>query len=138
MKLKLLLVDNTEMIRNAIAEYLEDIGHLVDTAKNATSAMELIESNVYDIIITDLCMPDLGYDAESGLYLLKYIKRHLPNVEVIVMSGDPCIETSLTAIKYGAFYFFSKPFSLEALKDKIEIIRNMKLGCRSTASHATG
>lgn len=136
MKMKLLLVEEMEVIRNAIAEYLEDIGHLVDTAQNAISALELIETKPYDIIITDLCMPDIGRDLENGLFLLKYVKRHVPNVEVIVMSGDPGIETSLTAIKNGAFYFFSKPFSLESLKDKIDIIRSSKNGSRYPVAHS--
>lgn len=124
--MKLLIVDDDRMIRNAISEYLVGIGYYVDTAGNATSAMESIESNHYDVMITDLYMRDLGYDAENGLYLLKYVKQHMPHVELIVMSGDPFIETSLTPIKYGVFYFFSKPFSLDALKDKIDVIRNTR------------
>lgn len=138
MKMNLLIVEDKRMIRSAIAEYLEDIGHAVDTAKNATSAMERIASQHYDIIITDLSMPDFEYNMENGLYLLKYAKQHLPDVEVIVMSGNPCLEVSLTAIKYGAFYFFSKPFSLGALNDKIEIIRHMKIGNPYPASQALG
>ncbi len=122
MTTNVLIVDDNDVIRNAIEEYLTLVGYDVDTANNAASAMELMASCDYDIIVTDLHMPDLGYDMESGFYLLKYAKQYLPKAEVIVMSGDASLETSLNAIKHGAYYFFSKPFSLATLKDKIDII----------------
>ncbi len=135
MQTKVLVVDDTNVIRNAISEYLTGLGHDVDTAGSMADAMELMEAKRYNILITDLYMPDLGYNAENVLFLIKYIKKHIPGIEVIVMSGDPSIETSLSAIKQGAFYFFSKPFALAALKDKINIIKHKQSKTKQTRSH---
>src|SRR5712691_12103614 len=98
----LLLIDDDAAVRQML-EMLFSGKHECHTADRAEQAMELLEFQDYDVVITDVSMPGLG-----GVEILKHIKlRHA--IPVIVISGRPD-EYQDMALKIGAFAFFSKPF----------------------------
>ncbi len=121
---RVLVVDDDDIIRTAIAEYLVALGYEVDTAEDAGAAMEKLRKVRYGIVVTEINFPNFtgGY---SGRYLLGHIRYRSPWSKVIVITGDASIDTGLEAIRLGACYWLTKPFSLTVLRDRIAIVLNL-------------
>ena len=75
MNAKILIVDDELAIRNLITKYLQTAGYECHTAENAASAKEILASNTIDLLLTDIKMP-----GESGLDLIRYAKKHYPEL----------------------------------------------------------
>ena len=86
----------------------------ISLAKNADEALNLIHTYHFDILITDLIMPDM-----SGLELLKETKLHSPETEVIVATGFASIESAITAMKLGARDYITKPIDTSMMMEKV-------------------
>jgi len=123
---KILVVDDEEPIRTVIEAYLTQLGHHVDSADGFESALSLLKSNEYDIIITDKNMPHPDGSQESGLSLLEYARKYYPHSETLLMTGYPTINTAVESMKMGAFDYILKPFSMETLKEKVGRILEYK------------
>lgn len=115
MKPVVLLVDDEDTIRLFLEKTLCDEGYEALTAATGNEALELTMSELPDLVLLDLKLPDL-----SGLEVLKQIKESVPEVCVIMLTAFGDIETAVTAIKRGAFDFVSKPVNLEQLLMTIE------------------
>ena len=87
--------------------------HKCHTAERAEQALEFLEVQRYDVVITDVSMPGLG-----GVEILKRINERHAGTPVIVISGRPD-QYKETAIELGAFAFFGKPFSLAAIEASV-------------------
>ena len=103
---RVLVIDDEVSITDALRLVLIDLGHHVDSAKNGAEAKELLKGSPYDLVFTDLRLPDT-----SGIDLLALIKSNTPNTEVIVMTAHGSLDIAIEAIKQGAFYFIEKPFT---------------------------
>ena len=103
---RVLVIDDEVSITDALRLVLMDLGHHVDAAKNGAEAKELLKGSPYDLVFTDLRLPDA-----SGIDLLTLIKSNTPNTEVIVMTAHSSLDIAIEAIKQGAFYFIEKPFT---------------------------
>jgi DNA-binding NtrC family response regulator len=103
---RVLVIDDEVSITDALQLVLMDLGHHVDAAKNGAEAKELLKGSPYDLVFTDLRLPDA-----SGIDLLTLIKSNTPNTEVIVMTAHGSLDIAIEAIKQGAFYFIEKPFT---------------------------
>jgi DNA-binding NtrC family response regulator len=103
---RVLVIDDEVSITDALRLVLTDLGHHVDAAKNGAEAKELLKGSPYDLVFTDLRLPDA-----SGIDLLTLIKSNTPNTEVIVMTAHSSLDIAIEAIKQGAFYFIEKPFT---------------------------
>ena len=110
----ILIVDDDDMIRNALYELLEE-HHLCHTAENAKKAISFLEEEEYDVVLSDLSMPGL-----SGLELLAYIRQRQPNTPVIIISGIGDTEHSEGIFNMGAFHYLLKPFKLDDVEASIE------------------
>jgi len=107
----LLLIDDDQAVRQML-DMLFSGTHECHTADRAEQALELLEFQTYDVVITDISMPGLG-----GVEILKQIKlRHA--IPVIVISGR-ADQYRETVLKMGAFACFSKPFPLGELEDAV-------------------
>lgn len=104
----ILLIDDDRAVRDML-EMLFGDEHECHTADRAEQAIELLEFQNYDVVITDVSMPGLG-----GLEVLRRIKQRHP-IPVIVISGR-ADQYEHAALKMGAFAFFGKPFSLAELE----------------------
>ena len=122
MAFKILVVDDEEAIRQLIQRYLENIGYEIDLADSLGSAISLVQSNEYNIIITDKNMPHPDGSHESGMSLLEFVSKHHPHIEILMMTGFPTTQTAVESIKMGAFDYLAKPFSMAELQNKIERI----------------
>ncbi len=127
MSLKLLVVDDSAVPRAQIANFLEETDYKIDMTESANAAIELINKNEYDIVITDKNMPGFDEDTnEGGMDLLKFIKKNKPEIEVLMMTGYATIETALEAMKIGAFDYIIKPFKKDELIDSIDRVKEYK------------
>ena len=105
---KILIVDDETAIQKALVKLLTSQGYEVDGANDGAQAIELAKAKSYDLVITDLKMPNM-----TGIELIKQLKTIHPNIMSIVMTGFGTIESAIEAIKSGAFHYITKPFELD-------------------------
>jgi two-component system response regulator AtoC len=112
----ILIVDDEKLVRSFLAETLQRRHHEVHTAENGQQALQLLKARSYDMVITDMKMPDI-----TGMELLKKVKELYPSIIVIVITAYGSIENAVEAMRLGAFNYLIKPFSpdtIEAIIDK--------------------
>ena len=103
MKKRILLVDDEETLRLALHEALTDDGYEVENSGDSVKALELAKSNTYDLVISDLKMPNMG-----GLQLVAELKKLHPDIKPIVMTAYGSIETVIEAMHIGGRGFSYK------------------------------
>src|SRR4051794_19853247 len=113
----ILIVDDEADIRMLIAGVLKDEGYQTREAGNSTQALAAIRSRQPSLVILDIWLQGSELD---GIEILKVIRRELPALPVIMISGHGNIETAVTAIKFGAYDFIEKPFKADRLLLVIE------------------
>ena len=128
----ILVVDDELGIRDLLSEILNDEGHSVDLAENATQARSARAGNSYDLVLLDIWMPDT-----DGISLLKeWATGGLLTMPVIMMSGHATIDTAVDATRIGAFSFLEKPITLQKLLKAVE--HGLARQALRTASGAAG
>jgi len=110
MKSKILVTEDDRVQREVIADILLRAEYDVATASSGREALELIEEDVFDLLLTDMRMPEM-----DGLALLREAKRRRPAMEVVVMTAHATVKTAITAMKEGAIDHLEKPFDKEEL-----------------------
>ena len=120
--MKVLIVDDEELIRNIIKEYCHNEGYLTDEASDGLEAIEKVKKNDYDIIILDLMMPKL--DGYSSYGEIKSIK----NIPTIILSARSEEADKLLGFNLGVDDYMTKPFSPKELMARIKAVlkRNNK------------
>jgi len=114
---KILFVDDEREILNIVEQYLTGHGYSVTVTSNGTRALELARDKVFDIIFTDLKMPDIG-----GLDILRSVKERSPETEVIILTGYASVDSAVKALKLGSYDYLQKPIEFERLKILIDRI----------------
>jgi DNA-binding NtrC family response regulator len=112
---RILVIDDEPSVTDALRLVLTELGHHVDAAKNGGEAKDLLKGSPYDLVFTDLRLPDA-----SGIDLLTLIKSDTPDTEVIVMTAHGSLDITIEAIKRGAFYFIEKPFTPQQVTALLE------------------
>ncbi len=126
MKARILIADDEANILDTLSDFMEGIGYQVDLAGSVESALTLLQTNEYDILLTDKNMPGFGDKKEGGMSLLKHAKEHNPLTEVIMITGYATVESAVEAMKLGAFDYVMKPIPLNELKEKIDRVLEYK------------
>ncbi|MGZ3534953.1 MAG: sigma-54-dependent transcriptional regulator [Thermodesulfobacteriota bacterium] len=109
--MKILVVDDEAPVRDMIRKGLSQMGgYDVEVAQNGVEAVEKVEKDVFDLVLTDLKMPEM-----DGLELLKTIKGTRPEIMVILLTAFGSIETAVEAMKIGANDYITKPIDLNEL-----------------------
>jgi DNA-binding NtrC family response regulator len=106
---KILVVDDETAIAETLKEVLEYESYAVQTAACAPDALKVLENGSFDVVISDIKMPDM-----DGMELLCKI-REISDVPVIMITGHGDIETAVASLKSGAFDFITKPLDLNRL-----------------------
>ncbi len=109
-QVKILLVDDEESSREPLSLLLKRSGYLVKGAGTGHEALQLIASEPFNIVITDLFLPD-----SNGIDILKEVKQLSSTMEVILITGHASAETAVQAMKEGAFDYITKPLNIEEL-----------------------
>ena len=119
-----LVVDDEPLMRDFVGETLTRMGCDVKFATDGTQAIRLIESNQFDLVITDMKLPKL-----SGIDVLKSIKQLSPETESVLMTAYGTIQSAVEAMKSGACDYLLKPFTpdqIEILVEKISSTLSLK------------
>ena len=118
---KLLIIDDERGIRNTLREILADEGYEVEVAENGKQGLEMAQSTAYDLIFTDIKMPEM-----DGMEVLKVLKQPHPtspqgeetdpiDASIVMISGHGDVETAVQALKAGAYDFLVKPLDLNRI-----------------------
>ena len=107
----LLIVDDEQSYRQLLTLVFEGDGHKIRTAMNGRDAIEQLQVEPAEVIITDVKMPDM-----NGIELLRAAREFLPDVGVVLMTAFATVDTAREAFKLGADDFIQKPFDVEELK----------------------
>jgi two-component system, NtrC family, nitrogen regulation response regulator NtrX len=107
---KILVIDDERSIRNTLKDILEFEKHQVALAENGKQGLEVAQNSVFDLIFSDIKMPEM-----DGIELLVNLKEKEIDVPIIMISGHGNIETAVECIKKGAFDFIEKPIDLNRL-----------------------
>ena len=116
--MKILIVDDEDMIREVIKEYSEDAGYQTDEAENGKIALEKINKNTYDLLILDIMMPEM-----DGFTVLKNIPRE-KKIPTIVLSARGEEYDKLNGFDLGIDDYLTKPFSPKELIARIKAVLN--------------
>src|SRR5688500_13662659 len=112
---RIFVIDDEPSVTDALRLVLAELGHHVDSAKSGAEAKEFLKGAPYDLVFTDLRLPD-----DSGIDLLALIKSDTPNTEVILMTAHGSVDITIQAIKRGAFYYIEKPFTPQQVTALVE------------------
>jgi two-component system response regulator HydG len=112
---RVLVVDDSEVTLDYLGRTLRGFGYVVQTALAVAPALELLASDRFDLVITDLRMP-----GASGLDLLHHVREKLPTTAVMMITGYASIEGAVEAVKAGAEDYLAKPFTDEELHASVK------------------
>jgi DNA-binding NtrC family response regulator len=118
---KMLIIDDEPLMRITLQDSLVGEGYEVVAAETGRKGVDLLRKNQWDIIITDLKLPDL-----EGIEILKEAKFLNPSTEVILITAYGSIDSAVSAMKEGASDYLTKPFSMDELLLIIKRLLRMK------------
>jgi two-component system response regulator PilR (NtrC family) len=107
----ILIVDDEQSYRQLLSLVFEGDGHTVRTAMNGREALQSLQTEPADVIVSDVKMPDM-----DGIEMLRAIRETQPDLGVVLMTAFASVETAREAFKLGADDFIQKPFDVEELK----------------------
>ena len=113
--LHILLVDDEQIVRQTLGDYLRDLGHLVDEACDGLAAVESIEAHEHDLALIDVRMPGM-----DGIDLLSKTEKVRADMPVVMITGNADVETAILALRAGAADFLLKPVKLPELDAVLE------------------
>jgi DNA-binding NtrC family response regulator len=115
---RILIVDDNRELRAILEEYLSDLGSHIEGADNGKEAIRKFEIAPFDVIITDLNMPEM-----AGMELIRVLRKDSDMTEFIIITGYASLDSAVEAVKVGAFDYIVKPFRMEELK---VVVKNAK------------
>ena len=118
---RILVVDDEESIRDLLRLVLTEEGYWVITASGGEEAIEHLEAQRFDLVITDLVMPKV-----NGVVVLRAAKRIDPNYPVMVITGYPSVETVTKLVRLGAGDYLTKPFNIDVVR--VTVAKLLEMG----------
>jgi len=124
MKKKILIVDDEKNTREGLKWALEEKNFEIGLASDGREAMDLLSAQTYDLVITDLKMPNV-----DGMALLDHITKNYPQSLVVILTGHATVENAVAAMKKGVYDYIEKPVNIDelnALVDRAMEHKNLK------------
>ncbi|MFW6147558.1 MAG: sigma-54-dependent transcriptional regulator [Thermodesulfobacteriota bacterium] len=112
---RILVIDDDPVILDVISEILRTNNHEVAVAHNGESGIKKAQTDLFDLVLTDLVMPDLG-----GMEVLDHVSSMSPAIPCIILTGYGTIKNSVEAIKKGAFNYITKPITAVELLSAVD------------------
>jgi DNA-binding response OmpR family regulator len=110
----ILVVDDEGAIRYSVSKTLQRVGYNVNAASSGEEALEMLEAQPYNVVLTDIRMPGI-----SGVELLGQIKETSPDAIVILMTGYASLGTAVEALRLGAHDYLVKPSSSQDIRESV-------------------
>ncbi len=111
---RILVVDDEESIRETLGIFLRKAGYEVELAEHVPAAQQWLKDGAFDVVVTDIIMPRL-----TGVELLEMIRQQWPRVKVILMTGQPTMETAAATVRVGAYDYLTKPIVKEDILHRV-------------------
>ena len=112
---KILVVDDEDIIRESLSYILKKEKYDVEEAANGRIAYEILKEKAFDLVITDLEMPEM-----KGIELLEEIKKMNPQTNTIVITAYASVDTAIAALRTGASDYILKPVEFDELLIKVK------------------
>jgi ActR/RegA family two-component response regulator len=109
-KAAVLLIDDEQIVHDSVIRILNEEGYAVDGVYRVADAIEQLGKQRYDLVLTDLKMPD-----DSGMKAVEIVARDYPDCGVVMFTGYATVESAVESLKLGALDYLPKPFSPEEL-----------------------
>lgn len=116
-----LLVDDDPAVLRALGRILKTRGYVVTTTSSGPEAVQLVTKTDFDVILSDIAMPEM-----DGITLLREIRSHDLHVPVILVTGEPTVDTAVQALEYGAMHYLTKPVPVDALEHALDKAIHMR------------
>lgn len=113
----ILIVDDEASLRRTMARILQREGYEVTTAANGDEALKLVSEQSFDLVYSDIRMPDM-----SGLDLLKTVHAKFPDLPVILFTAQPDLNSAVEAVRSGATDYLLKPLKPQAVLDRTQAV----------------
>ncbi len=110
----LIIDDDAIVLKSCLKIFRKQSSYVIDTASSGTEGLQQAQKKKYDIVITDLKMPQLG-----GMEVLKTLRTDQPDVTVIIFTGYATVDTARQALRLGAFDYVPKPFKPDELREVV-------------------
>ena len=142
-EIEVLIVDDDASILGVVSEVLEDDGYAVTTAGSGEEAVAILRDKQFSLVMSDIRLPGI-----NGVEVLEHVKHVSPRTNVIMITSHASLETSVDAIKHGAYDYLMKPFedlslissaakrAIEAFNletERSQLIRSLKLSNKELA-----
>ena len=111
---RILVVDDEESIRETLGIFLRKAGYEVELAEDVPAAQRWLKNGTFDVVVTDIIMPRI-----TGVELLEMVRQQWPRVKVILMTGQPTMETAAATVRVGAFDYLTKPIIKEDILHRV-------------------
>ncbi|OJZ13808.1 MAG: Fis family transcriptional regulator [Thiobacillus sp. 63-78] len=123
MQASLLIVDDEEIALRNLQHVMEKVGYQVTATQSGATALALLASRRFDVVLTDLRM-----EGVDGMDVLNSSRELQPEAEVIFITGFATAESAVQALKHGAFYYIAKPFRLDEVRKVVaEALEKVRL-----------
>jgi len=123
--LKILVIDDEQVICSGCRMILSDLGHTVDTCNTCKEGLNAIRKTEYHLVLLDMKLPD-----SDGIEILKTVRIEKSKMYIIVMTGYATIRNVVSTMRLGAFDYLPKPFTDEELIASVEKAMKNGAGCR--------
>ena len=136
---RIIIVDDEAIVLKNLRRILEKSGYIVSTCINPVKALEYIQNESYDVVISDIKMPYM-----DGLSFLNRVKSIAPEIEVILITGYASIDGAIKATKHGAYHYLPKPFTPDQIRQKVEnalkdkVLQDEGREAKKSISHPVG
>jgi len=117
---RVLVVDDDPAIRELLKNFLESVGHEVETAASGVEALERFVNTRYNLLLLDLYMPGI-----DGLEVLRHVKSANPACEVVIITAYGSLPTAVQALNMGAYSYVNKPFDMIELDRLIARVKEL-------------
>ena len=114
-KAKILVIDDEQIVHDSVSRILEEEGYRIDGALRVAEALDKIAKESYDLVLTDLMMPD-----DSGMKAVEAVAETYPLCGVVMFTGYATVESAVESMKIGALDYLPKPFTPEELVQTVE------------------
>lgn len=106
-----LIIDDEPMIVDQLSFFLIEFGFEVTGLSDSRKALDYIDNKAYDIVLTDLKMPDV-----SGMDIVKAVKQKGHDTEIVIMTGFATLDSAIEAIQHGVYDYIRKPFKFKEIQ----------------------
>ncbi len=113
----ILIIDDEASLRQTLARILQRVGYEVTTAANGQEGLALIAEHSFDLVYSDIRMPDM-----SGLELLKVVREKFPDLPVVLFTAQPDLSSAVDAVRSGAVDYLMKPLKPQTVIERTNAI----------------